>query len=54
MLPIKLKGTAHVAQRNQIFCPHPHPRPLGWGQKVSVFFFSESSHGAYQIKGKEV
>ena len=28
-----------------------HPRPRGWGQKVKLFLFSESSHVAYQIKG---
>ena len=35
-------------------CPYTYPRPQGWGQKVKLFFFSESGNIAYQIKVKEV
>ena len=28
----------------------PYPRPLAWGQKVKIHFFSEYCHVAYQIK----
>ena len=53
MLHIKLKLTTLAAKREQIFCPQTHPRPRGWGQKVKLYIFSESSHVAYQIKAED-
>ena len=52
MLYIKLKGMEHRAPFKYIFCPytHTHSNPR-WDQKVKTFFFPESSHVAYQIKG---
>ena len=34
-------------------CPQTHPRPRGWGQKVKLYLFSESSHVVYQIKADD-
>ena len=51
MLHIKLNGMEHRAPSKHIFCPYTHPRPLG--SMVKTFFFSESSHVAFQIKGLE-
>ena len=52
MLHIELKGMTNAATCKHIFCPYTHPRSLGWDQR-SKHFFSESSHGAYQIYGME-
>ena len=38
----------------QTCCHYTHQRPLGWGQKVILFFFSKSGPVAYQIKVEEV
>ena len=51
MLHIKLKGMEQRAPCKLMFCPYTHTRSLGWGLKVKTFFFSESSHVAYQING---
>ena len=54
MLHIKLKGFEHRAPWKQTSCHYTHQRPLGWGQKVILFFFSKSGHVAYQINVEQV
>ena len=54
MFHIKLKGIEHRAPWKQTCCHYTHQRPLGWGQKAILFFFSKSGHVAYQIKVEEV
>ena len=50
-LHIKLKLTSHAATWKQILCTQTHPRPRGGVKRSNqLFFFSESSHDAYQIK----
>ena len=39
MLRIKLKAIEHRAPWKQICCHYTHQRPLGWGQKVILFYF---------------
>ena len=53
MFHIELKGMEHRAPYKHIFCAYIYPLPLWWGQR-SKHFFSENSHVANQIKGKEV
>ena len=53
ILHIKLMGMKRRAPCKQIVCHYIHSRSLGCCEKVKTFF-SESSHVAYQIKGKEV
>ena len=48
MLHIKLKGIEHSVSCNYIFFSYTHHRPP-YG--VKTFFFAESSHVAYRIKG---
>ena len=50
MLYIQLKGMEHRLPCKQISCPYLHPQ-LADGVKRPKYFFSESSHVAYQIKG---
>ena len=47
---IKLQEMEHGTPCTHIFCPYSHPRPLGLGQRVKLFF-SEGSHVADQVKG---
>ena len=46
-VPYQIKGNDEATWKD-IFCPYSHPPLLRWGQNVKIFF-SESSHGAYQI-----
>ena len=48
---IKLMGMERGAPCKHIFCSYTHLRPLGSGQMVNIFFFTESSNVAFQIKG---
>ena len=51
MLHIKLKGMECRVTCKHIFCPYTHPQPLDGVKRKNIFFFAESSHVAYQIKG---
>ena len=51
---IKLKGMERGTSWKKIFCPYTHPRPMSAVKRGQIFFFSESGHVAYQMKGKEV
>ena len=39
MLHIKLEGMKNAVTCKHMFYPYKHPRPLGWGQKVTSIFF---------------
>ena len=50
---IKLKGMEHRARCKHVFCHYTHPRPLGFGQNVKIFYLLKVVMLHIKIRGME-